>query len=131
MLTRKLVSEISNQLLGDILSYDWLLKITQEQLVGKTFGERADALIDALEILMIELKVTIGPAQLIDGKVQIQNWGHSVEQTICQLREFIDKHGEPGPNHEVAYGFWVGLPAPSNERNRVSLPVAGHPPHTT
>lgn len=39
MLTRKLANEIARQLHGDILSYDWLLKIAEEQLVGKSFSE--------------------------------------------------------------------------------------------
>ena len=61
MLTRKLADEIARQLGGDILSYDWLLKITQEQLAGKSFDERVKFLVESLEILVKELGVTIGP----------------------------------------------------------------------
>ena len=110
MLTRKLADEIARQLAGDILSYDWLLKITQEQLANESFDQRANALVDSLEILANELGVVIGPAKLVDGKVHIQNWGTSVESTIQDLREFIKCHGDPGRNLETAFGFWVGLP---------------------
>ena len=109
MLNRKLADEIARQLHGDILSYDWLLKITEEQLVGKSFSERTTALAESLEILMQEKGVTIGPAKLVEGKVCIQNWGDSMETTIQRVREYIHKYGDPGQNHEVAYGFWVGL----------------------
>ena len=63
MLTRKLADEIARQLHGDILSYDWLLKITEEQLVGKSFSERTTALAESLELLMKEEGVTIGPSK--------------------------------------------------------------------
>jgi hypothetical protein len=109
MLTRKLADEIARQLQGDILSYDWLLKITEEQLVGKSFRERTTALAESLEILMKEKGVTIGPAKLVEGKVLIQNWDDSMETTIQRVREYIHKYGDPGQNHEVAFGFWVGL----------------------
>ena len=93
MLTRKLADEIARQLQGDILSYDWLLKITEEQLVGKSFRERTTALAESLEILMQEKGVTIGPAKLVEGKVCIQNWGDSMETTIQRVREYILKYG--------------------------------------
>jgi len=111
MLTRKLADEIARQLGGDILSYDWLLKITQEQLAGKSFDERVKVLVESLEILVKELGVTIGPTKLIDGRVHMQNWGDSIDTTIQRVREYTHKHGDPGRNHEVAFGFWVGLPA--------------------
>jgi hypothetical protein len=47
--------------------------------------------------------------QLVEGKVFIQNWGDSMETTIQRVREYIYKYGDPGQNHEVAYGVWVGL----------------------
>jgi len=109
MLTRKLADEIAFQLQGDILSYDWLLKITEEQLGGKSFSERTTAFAESLEILMKEKGVTIGPAKLVEGKVCIQNWDDSMETTIQRVREYIHKYGDPGQNHEVVFGFWVGL----------------------
>ena len=95
MLTRKLADEIARQLHGDILSYDWLLKISEEQLVGKSFSERTTALAESLEILMKEKGVTIGPSKLVEGKVFIQNWGDSIETTIQRVREYIHKYGDP------------------------------------
>lgn len=118
MLDRKLTDEIADQLTGDILSYDWLLQITREQLVGWTFDERARALVDSLKVLMIELGVSIGPTNLEDGKIHIQNWGDSVDETILRVVEYINEHGEPGTNHEVAFGFWVGLPPSPNTRTK-------------
>jgi hypothetical protein len=118
MLSRKLADEIARQLAGDILSYDWLLKITEEQLAGEPFEERANRLVESLDILMEELGVTIGPTKLIDGKVHIQNWGDSIDVTIQRVRDYIQDHGDPGRNHEVAFGFWVGLPADKKSRTR-------------
>jgi hypothetical protein len=103
MLTSKLTDEIARQLHGDILSYDWLLKITEEQLVGKSFSERTTALAESLEILMKEKGVSIGPSKLVKGKVCIQNWDDSIETTTQRVREYIYKFGDPGQNHEVAF----------------------------
>jgi len=108
---RQLADEIACQLAKDILSYDWLLKITQEQLADKSFDERTNCLVESLEILAKELGVNIGPAKLIGGKVHIQNWGDSIDMTIQRVQAYIHNHGDPGRNHEVAFGFWVGLPA--------------------
>ena len=128
MFSRKLADEISAQIQRDILSYDWLIGITVRMFPGKSFSDRAAILIDAIRILCDELQIRVGNAELQSGKVHIVHWGENVDETISRLTRFIEDTGEP---ESFADGFWIGLPRRTIDRNRVRMPVAGHPPHTT
>jgi hypothetical protein len=118
MLDRKLTAEIAHQLQSDILSYGWLLKISQEQMQGCTFEERTNAIVESLEALICEMQIVVGPASLKEGKVHIQNWGDTIDDTIREVRNFIDKHGFSASSVEADFGFWAGLPTTYPKRTK-------------
>lgn len=90
---RKLPEEIAYRLNYDILNYGWLLKIAREQFPGRTFEQQIDALVESLRMLVDELRIVIGPTILRDGLIHIENWGDSVDETIGEVRRFIDRYG--------------------------------------
>jgi hypothetical protein len=115
MLARKLADEIAFQLEKDILSYDWLFGITQRLFPEQSFDNRAEILVDAIQLLCLEIGIRVGQSELQRGKVHIAHWGANVDETMDQVRKFIVQNGE---NVSFADGFWIGLPLKDNDRTK-------------
>lgn len=113
MLTRKLADEISRQLESDILSYDWLLGITQRLSPNQSSVQRIEILTGALQLLCLERDIRVGQTQLQSGRVHIVHWGASVHETMEMVRKFIADRGEAVT---FADGFWIGLPPKQDDQ---------------
>ena len=110
MCSSKLAEEIKQQLETGIISYVWLLQVTERHFPDESFDNRKAFLVASLKSLLESSDIVIGPTEPRNGSVCIRNWGGSPESSITKVEDYISSNGEPGSNHDVAFGFWIGLP---------------------